>query len=89
MFPSLTLLHYFFISFFFFPKNCVIQEVPVEITGFLKEARNGLQKGSLANMIASSWVYKSSYNIQNPPPSSPCLHHSPSSFFLTIQKTEE
>ena len=52
----------------------------------LQEARNGFQKGSLANMIASSRVQKSSCNFQTPPPSSPCLHHNPSSIFHTMQQ---
>jgi len=57
MFPSLTLLHHFFhIIVLLSSKLCVLQEVPVEITGFLQEARNGFQKGGLVNMIASERV---------------------------------
>ena len=38
-------------------------------------------------MVASSRVQKSSCNLQTPPPSSPYLHHSPSSFFIPCNKT--
>ena len=37
-------------------------------------------------MVASSRVQKSSCYLQTPPPSSPYLHHSPSSVFLSMQK---
>ena len=40
-------------------------------------------------MVASSRIQKSSCNLQTPPPSSPYLHHSPSSFFLPCNKTAE
>ena len=89
-FHSSPLFHHFFhVIMLISSKLCVLQEVPVEITGFLQEARNGFEKGILANMIASSRVQKSSYNLQTSLPSIPSLHYSPSSFFLTMQKTAE